>query len=166
MHTSGSTPMDNLSGQNRKGVFYPLQTFSKKREVNFSDISICIEAQNENDLNILEQLGDALGSKTYKLDCVQRKSLHVSAVFVCNFTNHLYKLGQDICIENNIPFEILLPLITETAAKLQLLNPHDAQTGPAKRQDFVTIASHLKFLKHSDNKHLYETLTQSIIQNG
>ena len=166
VHTSGSNFMEGLGMNNRKGVFYPLQTFSKKRQLDFTQIPICIETENKTDLVILENLGKSLGSKTYYIDGQQRKALHVSAVFVNNFTNHLYKLGNDICIENNIPFEILLPLINETAEKLQDLEPQNAQTGPAKRQDFATISSHLKFLKHSDNKHLYETLTQSIIQNG
>ena len=166
VHTSGSNAIDNLSANNRKGVFYPLQTFSKKRQVNFTEVPICIESENEKDLLILENLAQTLGSKTYQIDGLQRKSLHVAAVFVNNFTNHLYKLGRDICTENNIPFEILLPLIYETAEKLKDLEPQKAQTGPAKRQDFSTISAHLKFLKHSDYKHLYETLTQSIIQNG
>lgn len=166
VHTSGSNTFCTLDANHRRGVFYPLQTFSKLRLIDFSTVPFCIEAENEQDLLILEKLGASLGSKTYQLDGLQRKSLHVAAVFVNNFTNHLYKLGKDICIENEIPFEILLPLIFETANKLNTLSPHDAQTGPAKRQDFATIACHLKFLKHSDNKHLYQTLTQSVIQNG
>ncbi len=166
VHTSGSNFMDGLSANNRKGVFYPLQTFSKKRHLNFSEVPMCIEAENQEDLVILKNLAEAVGSKTFLIDGLQRKSLHVAAVFVCNFTNHLYKLGHDICDEQDIPFEILLPLIKETAAKLVDLEPQKAQTGPAKRQDFGTISAHLKFLKHSDYKHLYETLTQSIIQNG
>lgn len=166
VHTSGGTSIDVLNNQNRKGVFYPLQTFSKSKPIRFDEIPICIEAENDNDYVILEKLGLSISKKINKIDSEQRKSLHIAAVFVSNFTNHLYKIGSDICLEHNLPFDILIPLITETADKIKYLDPTAAQTGPAKRQDFQTIAQHMKFLKKSDKKHLYETLTQSIIQNG
>ena len=101
-----------------------------------------------------------------KIDGKQRKALHVSAVFVCNFTNHLYHIGSEICNENKIDFEILKPLILETANKIMTLSPKEAQTGPAKRQDTQTINSHLQFLTDENQKEIYKLLTKSIIDNG
>ena len=92
--------------------------------------------------------------------------MHVAAVFVCNFTNHLYKIGSDICDENNLSFDLLHPLIVETATKILTLSPTEAQTGPAKREDTVTINAHLNFLKKDTQKEIYKLLTQSIIDNG
>ncbi len=166
LHTSGGVALTAMNPKNRRGVIYPLQTFSKNKKVNFSEIPICVEAENELDLGIIKKIATSVSKKIFDIDSTQRKSLHVAAVFVCNFVNHLYKIGSDICNENQVPFTILQPLITETAHKILQLSPHEAQTGPAKRQDFDVISSHLKFLKNSDNKHIYEMLTQSIIQNG
>jgi len=97
---------------------------------------------------------------------VQRKALHVAAVFVCNFTNHLYQIGETICEENQLSFDLLKPLILETADKIQTLSPSEAQTGPAKRNDTTTINSHLNFLKDENQINIYKTLTKSIIDNG
>lgn len=166
LHTSGGSALEILDIKNRRGVFYPLQTFSKNKKISFEDIPICIEAENEDDYMILEKIGSSISKNVLRVASLQRKSMHIAAVFVSNFVNHLYKIGSDICIEHDLPFQILEPLIAETANKIKFMKPSDAQTGPAKRQDFQTIAQHLKSLKHSDKKHLYETLTQSIIQNG
>ena len=166
VHTSGGTDMLDIDSKNRQGVFYPLQTFSKNKKVDFQETPICIEAQIESDLEILDKLAKIISNKVYKINSNQRKALHIAAVFVSNFSNHMYKIGFDICQENQLPFDILQPLISETANKIVEMSPSAAQTGPAKRLDFETIAKHLKYLKHSDKKHLYETITQSIIQNG
>jgi predicted short-subunit dehydrogenase-like oxidoreductase (DUF2520 family) len=166
LHTSGGIALSGLNPKNRRGVLYPLQTFSKNKSISFNGIPICVEAENESDLAIIKKIANSISKKVFDIDTTQRKSLHVAAVFVCNFVNHLYKIGSDICNEHQVPFTILQPLITETANKTLQLSPHDAQTGPAKRKDFEVISSHLKFLKNSDNKHIYEMLTQSIIQNG
>ncbi|WP_394758148.1 Rossmann-like and DUF2520 domain-containing protein [Flavobacterium sp.] len=166
VHTSGSASIDILSNENRKGVFYPLQTFSKNKKVNFKEIPICLEAQNESDYQLLETVSRAISNKTYRINSNQRKALHVSAVFVNNFVNHLYTIGNDICVQNNIPFEILHPLILETADKITLLSPNEAQTGPAKRNDTQTINTHLNFLSDENQKEIYKILTKSIIDNG
>jgi predicted short-subunit dehydrogenase-like oxidoreductase (DUF2520 family) len=165
-HTSGAISLDDLNFKNRKSVFYPLQTFSKNKELNFSEIPICLEAQNESDYEIIEKIARTISNKTYKVNSEQRKSLHVSAVFVCNFVNHLYQIGNEICTENNVDFEILKPLILETANKIKTLSPKEAQTGPAKRQDSQTINSHLAFLTDVNQKEIYKILTKSIIDNG
>ena len=166
VHTSGSLSMEALDPKNRKGVFYPLQTFSKSKEVDFKVIPICLEAQNDNDFKTLEILAKTISNSVTTITSEQRKALHVAAVFVSNFTNHLYQIGNEICVENNIPFEILKPLIQETANKILSLSPIDAQTGPAKRNDTQTINTHLNFLSDDNQKEIYKILTKSIIDHG
>ncbi|ESU26689.1 hypothetical protein FLJC2902T_26640 [Flavobacterium limnosediminis JC2902] len=162
VHTSGSVGLDALNAKNRKGVFYPLQTFSKSKAIDFKAVPICLETENEWDYSILETLGKAISDKVFKISSEQRQSLHVAAVFSCNFVNHLYQLGKEICDENQVPFEILLPLIQETADKIKTLSPLEAQTGPAKRNDQKTIEKHLSFLEDENKKTIYQLLTQSI----
>ena len=166
VHTSGSVAISELSSKNRKGVFYPLQTFSKNKSVDFSEIPICLEAENETDYQLLEKVGKSISKKIYKINSEQRKALHVAAVFSCNFVNHFYAIGNKICDENEIPFEILHPLIIETANKIKTLSPAEAQTGPAKRNDTQTINAHLNFLQDETQKEIYKILTKSIIDNG
>jgi predicted short-subunit dehydrogenase-like oxidoreductase (DUF2520 family) len=166
VHTSGSVSIDALDKKNRNGIFYPLQTFSKKAEVDFSQIPVCLESENESDFEFLTTVAQIISDKVYKINSEQRKALHVAAVFVNNFANHLYQIGNQICLENNVPFEILKPLIQETANKVMKLSPKEAQTGPAIRNDQQTIASHLDFLWDENQKNIYKTLTQSIQNNG
>lgn len=164
VHTSGSVAMEQLDPKNRRGVFYPLQTFSKSRDVDFTKIPVCLECEHEADYGVLEQLAKAISPLRYRIDSTQRQALHVAAVFVNNFTNHMYSIGNSICDKNNIPFDILKPLIQETAAKVQELSPLQAQTGPAVRYDSKTIEKHLQFLDNDNQKTLYKLLTQSIQQ--
>jgi len=167
VHTSGSSGMDALNQKNRKGVFYPLQTFSKNKAVDFREIPLCLEAENEDDYALLKTVAAALSDKVFRIDSVQRQSLHVAAVFSCNFVNYLYQIGDEICHENNIPFEILFPLIRETADKIKNLSPKAAQTGPAIRRDEKTIERHLDFLQnHPDRIQVYQLLTESIQKNN
>lgn len=165
VHTSGSTDINVLDSKNRKGVFYPLQTFTKNKSVDFSQIPICIETEVPSDFEIIEKLAKSVSNSVYLINGNQRKALHVSAVFVCNFANHLFTIGNTICVENNIPFEILQPLIKETAEKIQSLSPSEAQTGPAIRNDQKTIEKHIDFLTNENQKEIYKILTKSI-QNG
>ena len=164
VHTSGSVSLNDLKNNSNKGVFYMLQTFSKDKEVDFSEIPFCLEATNEKEYQLLERLAKSIGIKIYTINSKQRKTLHVAAVFVNNFTNHLFKIGNDICKENNIPFEILQPLIKETFLKIQSLSPEKAQTGPAIRKDKKTIKNHLNLL-NTGQQEIYNILTKSI-QNG
>lgn len=166
VHTSGSVAMDSLNSKNRKGVFYPLQTFSKSKEIDFKVIPICLEAENEEDYKTLETVAKAISHSIANIDSEQRKALHVAAVFVSNFTNHLYQIGNEICQENQISFDILKPLIQETANKILSLPPAEAQTGPARRNDTQTINAHLNFLTNENQKEIYKMLTKSIIDNG
>ena len=165
-HTSGNFAMTDLDNKNRKASFYPLQTFSKSKAVNFKTIPICLEATNAEDLTTLEIVAKSISDKVYNINSEQRKALHVAAVFTNNFVNHLYQIGNEICIENDLSFDLLKPLIQETANKIMALSPEDAQTGPAKRKDTQTINSHLNFLTDENQKEIYKLLTKSIIDNG
>lgn len=166
VHTSGGVSIENLDRKNRRGVFYPLQTFSKNKTVDFKEIPICLESESAEDYNLLEKVASGISDKIFRIDSEQRKALHVSAVFVNNFTNHLYKIGYDICDEHQIPFEILKPLIRETAEKIMVLSPSEAQTGPGKRNDIHTIEAHLEFLSDENQRTIYKILTQSIQNHG
>ena len=166
VHTSGSLSTEAIDSKNRQGVFYPLQTFSKSKKVDFKTIPICLEAQNEKDYHILETVAESISKKVFKINSEQRKALHIAAVFVSNFVNHLYQIGNNICLENKLSFEMLQPLIQETAAKILTLSPNDAQTGPAKRKDTEIINAHLQFLTNENQKEIYKLLTKSIIDNG
>ncbi len=161
LHTSGAVPISALGCFERCGVFYPLQSFSKNQPVDFKNVPICIEATSPAALQVLEELATEITPRVYQISSQQRKALHLAAVFVNNFVNYLYSEGQDICERNNIPFEILHPLILETATKITQLSPKEAQTGPAKRNDLAVIKSHLELLNEEQQK-IYQILTQSI----
>jgi len=164
VHTSGACSIDELQNKNSKGVFYMLQTFTKNKPVNFSKVPFCLEANNTKNYKLLEKLASLIGKNIYKIDSNQREKLHVAAVFVNNFTNYMYSIGNDICEKHQIPFEILYPLIEETSEKIKSLAPKDAQTGPAIRKDHQTIKNHLNLLDNNQ-KEIYQLLTKSI-QNG
>ena len=166
VHTSGSTEMNVLSIHKNFGVLYPLQTLTKDKLCNFKKIPICIEGNNDVSKKKLEKLVKIIGSKYYHIDSKQRLSLHVSAVFACNFTNYLLSIAYDICTENKMPFEILFPLIRETIEKIEKNNPSKIQTGPAIRKDMNTIKKHLNFIKSKNSKKIYSILTKGIISNN
>jgi predicted short-subunit dehydrogenase-like oxidoreductase (DUF2520 family) len=164
VHTSGSVGIHDLDNKNSRGVFYPLQTFSKDAEIDFSEIPICIEIERKADLPILKELATAIGSKFYKVNSEQRGALHLAAVFVNNFTNQLYRVGHEITEAENVDFDILKPLIKETAKKVETVSPFMAQTGPAKRNDTKTIQKHLHALDKEIHKEIYKLMTTSIKQ--
>ena len=160
VHTAGSVDADVLP-MRRRGVFYPMQTFSKERLVEFDDIPIFIEAADEEDMKTLEQLAKSISRKTYRLDSEGRKYLHLAAVFACNFTNHCYDLADEILSHHGIPFDVMLPLIDQTARKVHHLSPRQAQTGPAARNDKTVIARHEALLK-GKTKDIYNLISQNI----
>src|SRR5690554_3850036 len=162
LHTSGSVPMEALVKHQHRGVFYPLQTFSKNKRIDFSDVPLCLEASDKKTMQVLEKLAQSISQQHYLLNSTQRGALHTAAVFVCNFVNHLYQIGFEITGENKLPFELLLPLIKETAAKVATMTPFDAQTGPAKRNDTQTIDTHRNRLQEKHHKEIYNLLTHSI----
>ena len=167
-HTSGSTSIGVFSKEiENYGVFYPLQTFSKSRLISFSSIPLCIEANNEPNVNILLNLASKLTHKACRINSEQRKRLHLAAVFAGNFSNHLYTIAADILAEDNLNFDLMRPLILETAEKVMENLPSTVQTGPAIRRDEKTIRDHLELLKHSPEFfEVYETMSKSIKSQG
>lgn len=161
VHTSGAVPLKILKNFKRSGVFYPLQTFSKNKKVDFSTIPVCVEANTMEDKELLKKLASEISSQVFEISSDQRKSLHVAAVFVSNFVNFLYSEGEKICKDNKVPFKILHPLIMETALKATKISPFEAQTGPAKRKDQEVINAHLKLLNEEQHQ-IYTLLTLSI----
>jgi predicted short-subunit dehydrogenase-like oxidoreductase (DUF2520 family) len=162
VHTSGSVNLHHLDKKNRRGVFYPLQTFSKNAELNFNDVPICIEVEHKADYHELKDLAIAIGSPYHRVNSPQRAALHLAAVFVNNFTNQLYRVAHEITESEGVDFNILKPLIKETAKKVDTLSPFMAQTGPAKRNDKKTIKKHLATLDKEIHKDIYKLLTKAI----
>jgi predicted short-subunit dehydrogenase-like oxidoreductase (DUF2520 family) len=167
VHTSGATDLAALLAIiPEAGVLYPLQTFSKEKGINFRSVPLCIEGIDEAVTSELEQLARTISNKVYRVNSGQRKTLHLAAVFACNFTNYLYDVALNLLAENNMDFELLRPLILETAEKVQHNLPADVQTGPAIRQDELTMANHLQMLKDEPQlRMIYELLSQGIITN-
>lgn len=163
VHTAGSIDMDIMPAL-RRGVFYPMQTFSKQREVDFREIPIFIEAAHADDRDLLKSLASDISGKVYELNSENRKYLHLAAVFCCNFANHCFRLGEKLLDEHGgMPFEVMLPLIDETARKLHELTPQEAQTGPAVRWDENVIGKQMQLLSDTpDLQHIYELLSKSI----
>ena len=165
VHTSGSTTYESINKKNRRGVFYPLQSFSKTRKLNYSEIPVCIEAENDIDLNILIDLCNKIGCSFHKINFEQRKNLHLAAVITNNFTNYLFSLSKEILSDQNLNFDILKPLINETVNKIHKLDPSESQTGPARRNDQNIIDMHIKMLKDQDHQNLYKLISQMIKRN-
>lgn len=166
-HTSGATDLQALLNFTANaGVFYPLQTFSKNKEVDFLSVPLCIEGANEQITKQLVELARTVSNNVYAISSAQRKVLHLAAVFACNFPNYLYNAAQQLLAQNDMGFEMLRPLILETAQKVQNHLPAEVQTGPAIRNDENTMAAHLQMLDNEpDLKRIYELLSQEIIKN-
>ncbi|KAA6332301.1 Glutamyl-tRNA reductase [termite gut metagenome] len=164
VHTAGSIPMNVWEGYvKRYGVLYPMQTFSKQCEVNFQQIPFFIEASDRKDAEYLKSIASTLSNKVYEVDSEQRQGLHLAAVFTCNFVNHLYALGADLLKKYNLSFDMMLPLIDETARKVHELSPKEAQTGPAVRHDENVINNHLEILAGEPKmQEIYRLLSESI----
>lgn len=162
--TSGTLPL-TLFGSDKPhcGIFYPFMTFSKARILeDFSNIPIFIEARNIDDIAAIYSLSLSLSTHVYEASQADREKLHVAGVFVNNFTNCLYRCAQDILKGTSIPFSSLLPLIDETAAKVHVMSPAEAQTGPARRGDHAVMTHHLSLLKEEEDKQLYKLLSKKI----
>ena len=167
VHTSGATDLQVLLElTNHSGVFYPLQTLSKNKEVDFLTVPLCIEGADENITKHLIDLAQTISNNVYRVNSAQRKVLHLAAVFACNFPNYLYNIAQRLLAEHDMGFEMLRPLILETAQKVQTHLPGEVQTGPAIRNDENTMAAHLQMLSNEpDLKAIYSLLSQEIIKN-
>ena len=163
VHTAGSMPLTVFEGYTKRyGTLYPLQTFSKGRDVYFNNIPLFIESNNPEDEILLLSIAESLSGRVQLLSSEKRRYLHLAAVFACNFTNHMYALASEILEANGIDRKALLPLIDETAAKIHSLTPAEAQTGPAVRYDENVIAKHLEMLDDPLLKEIYQSVSNSI----
>lgn len=160
VHTAGSMPMDVFEGHtHRYGVFYPMQTFSKERLVDFQKIPVFIEGDDP----LIRELAESISQSVYQLSTADRKYLHLSAVFACNFVNHCYALSAELLERHGLPFSVMLPLIDETAGKVHELHPLDAQTGPAVRYDENVIRMQSDLLAETPElQDIYERMSLDI----
>ena len=166
VHTAGSMPMDLFEGLTAHyGVFYPMQTFSKERMVDFNDISVFLETNDVVSMERLKKLAATLTTHIYELDSEGRKHLHLAAVFACNFVNHCYALSAEVLAAKDLPFSVMLPLVDETAQKVHEMAPKDAQTGPAVRGDQNVMQMQANMLAdHPAVKQIYEALSNDIMR--
>lgn len=166
LHTSGSIAMDVLKSSTKNhGVFYPLQSISASRKISFKYVPVCIEASNKETLLTIEALAKCISKNIHVITSNERKKLHLAAVIVNNFTNHLYHLAFDYLQKEKIAPELLYMLMGETTTKAIELNPYIAQTGPAKRNDSKTIKAHQQLLKKNpDLQKIYTLLSESILK--
>lgn len=164
VHTAGSMPMDLFQGLTAHyGVFYPMQTFSKERLVDFNEISVFLETNDAASMERLKMLAATLTPHVYELDSEGRKHLHLAAVFACNFVNHCYALSAEVLKAKGLPFSVMLPLVDETAQKVHELSPKDAQTGPAVRGDQNVMQMQAEMLADIPAvKQIYEALSNDI----
>ncbi len=166
VHTSGSTPMEVLRpASNNIGVLYPLQTFSAHVDVDFSSIPMCVEAATVADLDMIKTICARISRQVIEVSSHQRMHLHLAAVFACNFVNHLYAAAGDILNQHHLSFNLLRPLIAETARKVMETSPHLAQTGPARRNNAKILDLHESLLaSHPRRRALYKLISQSIAE--
>lgn len=164
IHTAGSIPMDVFQGMAlHYGVLYPMQSFTKERVVNFREVTCFTEANDEYAAQTIRRLANDVSDNVTPLSSEDRKYLHLAAVFACNFVNHCYAISADILNRHGIPFDVMLPLIDETARKVHLIHPSAAQTGPAVRYDENVIRSQSMLLRENPLiKDIYERMSMSI----
>lgn len=160
-HTSGSLPKEVLVGEYRKSSFYPLQTFSKSKDLDYTKIPFFVEAENTEDQKILIDLASKISENVMESTHEKRKYIHLTAVFACNFVNHLFSRAKEISDAQKIPFDYFLPLIDETVQKIHEIEPKSAQTGPAVRNDKRVLELHEQLLQ-DESLEIYKTMNQSI----
>ena len=165
LHTAGSVPM-NLwkdAGAQRYGVLYAMQTFSKGADIDWPQVPVFVEGCNPDELRIVSVLASGLSGKVTELSSEGRKKLHVAAVFTCNFSNHMYAIAEQLLASEGVPFRVMLPLVRETARKVEMMSPADAQTGPAIRGDRKVIGEHLALLEdYPEYAGLYRLISTDI----
>jgi len=164
LHTAGSMPMSCFEGKAlHYGVFYPMQTFSKTKDVDFERIPVFIEGNSIETEDVIRSLANKLTQRVIRLSSADRKYLHLAAVWACNFTNYCYTVASDILGEHGIPFDVMLPLINETTEKIQKISPKEAQTGPAVREDRNVMSKQLELMNgKEDLQELYKMLSKGI----
>ena len=168
VHTCGAVGLNILEKYFENcGVFYPLQTFSKTRELDFKTVPLCIESIDKNSMQLLLELGRTISNNVQIINSDQRKTLHLSATFACNFPNYLFAVAADLLQQKQMDYDLLKPLILETALKIQEHQPKNVQTGPAIRRDEKTMQLHLDLLQQQpDLQEIYRLLSQGIIKMG
>lgn len=165
VHTAGSMPMDVFAAKcARYGVLYPMQTVNKDRVIDWSDVPVFVEASNENDTQYLVQLSQRLSKNVSRSSSQQRQSLHLAAVFACNFTNHMYAIAEKLLQEQGLEFDVMKYLIRETEHKAESISPIDGQTGPAVRNDVNVMNKHLALLGNTPEGELYRLISKNIMQ--
>jgi predicted short-subunit dehydrogenase-like oxidoreductase (DUF2520 family) len=167
VHTAGSVPMNIFKPYSENfGVIYPFQTFSKTRRVDFKAVPFFIEANTPENLKKLRKVCSQLSGSVAELSSEKRRYLHLTGVFACNFANHLYTISKKLLEKEDIPFDVLLPLIDETTAKVHTLSPEAAQTGPAVRYDKKVIDRHLTMLDDSRLREIYRLISENIYETS
>lgn len=165
LHTAGSVPMDlwKEAGAKCYGVLYAMQTFSKGADIEWPEVPVFVEGCNPAELEIVRNLASDLSGKVTELSSEGRKKLHVAAVFTCNFSNHMYAIAEKLLATEGVPFSVMLPLVRETARKVEGMSPEDAQTGPAIRGDRKVMDQHLELLKeYPEYAELYRLISTDI----
>ena len=164
MHTAGSMPMSVFEGYaDHYGVLYPMQSFSKKRSINFHEIPCFLEWNDGRAEDVIKQLAECVSDAVYEADSDERKHLHLAAVFASNFVNHCYEMTSQLLQKYDLPFDVMLPLVDETASKVHQMKPRDAQTGPAVRYDENVMNMHIQMLENEPRmKKIYEIMSESI----
>ncbi|MCM1369872.1 MAG: DUF2520 domain-containing protein [Candidatus Amulumruptor caecigallinarius] len=167
-HTSGSIPIEGIDGKHsRRGVFYPLQTFTKNIDTDITEVPFLIEGESRATTEKLKQFASLVSSKIYDADSETRKHIHVASVIGCNFVNHLWRLAADYLRQHGLEFGLIHPLMKETLRKAMMNNPADVQTGPAARKDFNVIKEHEKLLAYDSELYdIYKKITESIISKS
>lgn len=166
VHTSGSVGLDVFENATNTGILYPLQSFSKTKKIDISEVPFLITSNNKSFKEEIKELAKLLSRKVYEYTDEQRKHLHIAAVFVNNFSNHLFAVAQEYCEKHQLDYQLLMPLIHETIHKIDTISPKDAQTGPARRKDMEIADKHLQSLKKEDEHlyRIYSLLTESILK--
>lgn len=165
VHTAGSMPMDVFAAKcARYGVLYPMQTVNKDRVIDWSDVPVFVEASNETDTQYLVQLSQRLSKNVSRSNSQQRQSLHLAAVFACNFTNHMYAIAEKLLQEQGLEFDVMKYLIRETEHKAESISPIEGQTGPAVRNDVNVMNKHLALLGNTPEGELYRLISKNIMQ--
>lgn len=164
LHTAGSVPQDVFKGMAvHYGVLYPMQTFSKKKILDFNNIPCFVEGNDDVSFETARMLADKISEHVYLLNSEDRRHLHLAAVFACNFVNHCYEISSEILSKHGLPFDIMLPLVEETARKVHSMSPKEAQTGPAMRYDQNIIRAQSELLKENPIfRQIYECMSLSI----
>ena len=167
VHTSGSVEMEVLKSKSSDhGIFYPLQTFSKNREIDFSEVPLLIESSNQETFKELKILALMISKNVNEFNSEKRRQIHLAAVFASNFTNKLLGITKEILEEKNLDFKLLEPLVKETIKKSFELTPNKSQTGPAIRKDNKTIAKHMAMLgDNSETQKLYKLISEMIMED-